>query len=99
LDCERESDQRSGKEVHVWTVDDRKSTGSFIDLGVDNLITNDPAALRALIDERANLPIWRSCTRHLSPTRKRRLIMLLFPWNRVIQKVIPEAKRAAGGIR
>jgi glycerophosphoryl diester phosphodiesterase len=47
--------QRSGREVHVWTVDDPRRMSSLIDLGVDNITTNAPARLRALIDERAVL--------------------------------------------
>jgi glycerophosphoryl diester phosphodiesterase len=47
--------QRAGKEVHVWTVDDARRMSALIDLGVDNITTNDPAGLRAVIDERAAL--------------------------------------------
>jgi glycerophosphoryl diester phosphodiesterase len=47
--------QRTGREVHVWTVDDPRRMSSLIDLGVDNITTNAPARLRALIDERAVL--------------------------------------------
>jgi glycerophosphoryl diester phosphodiesterase len=47
--------QQAGKEVHVWTVDGRRRMSSLIDLGVDNITTNVPARLRAVIDERAAL--------------------------------------------
>ncbi len=47
--------QRAGKEVHVWTVDHAGRMSALIDLGVDNITTNDPARLRAVIDERAAL--------------------------------------------
>ncbi len=47
--------QRAGKEVHVWTVNDRTSMQRFIELGVDNIMTDDPAMLRDLLAERAAL--------------------------------------------
>jgi glycerophosphoryl diester phosphodiesterase len=47
--------QRTGKEVHVWTVDAPAEMSSYIDLGVDNITTNEPAILRAMIDEREAL--------------------------------------------
>ncbi len=47
--------QRAGKEVHVWTVDEPQEMSSFVDLGVDNITTNVPATLRAVIEERAEL--------------------------------------------
>ena len=49
------SAQRAGKELHVWTVDDPQQMWSFIDLGVDNIITNQPATLRAVLEERESL--------------------------------------------
>lgn len=39
---------RHGKEVHVWTVNDREEALRFINLGADNLITDEPAGLVAL---------------------------------------------------
>ena len=42
-----------GKEVHVWTVNRSDQIARFIDLGVDNLITDLPTVARALLDERA----------------------------------------------
>ena len=47
--------QRAGKEVHVWTVNDRATMQRFIELGVDNIMTDDPALLRDLLAERAAL--------------------------------------------
>ncbi|MCH7933603.1 MAG: glycerophosphoryl diester phosphodiesterase membrane domain-containing protein [Gemmatimonadetes bacterium] len=47
--------QRAGKEVHVWTVNDRAGMQRFIELGVDNIMTDDPAMLRDLLAERAAL--------------------------------------------
>lgn len=45
----------AGKEVFVWTVDDPREMSILIERGVDNLITNDPAAATALLRERADL--------------------------------------------
>ncbi len=47
--------QRAGKQVHVWTVNDRATMQSLIELGVDNIMTDDPAMLRDLLAERAAL--------------------------------------------
>ena len=44
-----------GLATHVWTVDDPDDMLRMIDLGVDNIITNRPARLRALIGQRASL--------------------------------------------
>jgi glycerophosphoryl diester phosphodiesterase len=38
-----------GHEVHVWTVDDPDDVATMVDLGVDVLITNEPAAVLALL--------------------------------------------------
>jgi glycerophosphoryl diester phosphodiesterase len=43
------------KDVHVWTVNTREDLSRMIDLGVDNIITDEPALLAALLEERANL--------------------------------------------
>jgi glycerophosphoryl diester phosphodiesterase len=45
--------QRRGKEVHVWTVNARDDMVRMIELGVDNLITDDPGAAVAVLRERA----------------------------------------------
>ena len=47
--------QRDGKEVHVWTVNDRAGMLRMIELGVDNIMTDDPALLREVLAERASL--------------------------------------------
>ena len=46
---------RAGKEVHVWTVNDRQRMSALVDFGVDNIITDDPAALLDVLDERAEM--------------------------------------------
>jgi glycerophosphoryl diester phosphodiesterase len=46
---------RVGKEVHVWTVNDPAQMSRFIDLGVDNILTDDPLLLKNLLEERAAL--------------------------------------------
>jgi glycerophosphoryl diester phosphodiesterase len=45
----------AGKEIHVWTVNDRDQMSSLVDLGVDNIITDDPETLRAVLDQRAEM--------------------------------------------
>ncbi len=47
--------QRAGKQLHVWTVNDRATMQRLIELGVDNIMTDDPAMLRDLLTERASL--------------------------------------------
>ena len=46
---------RAGKQIHVWTVNDRQEMSSLVDLGVDNIITDEPETLRAVLAERAEL--------------------------------------------
>ena len=46
---------RAGKQVHVWTVNDRQKMSLLVDLGVDNIITDDPETLRAVLNERAEM--------------------------------------------
>jgi glycerophosphoryl diester phosphodiesterase len=43
------------KEVYVWTVDKPVEMASMIDRGVDNIITNDPAKLVTVLEEREDL--------------------------------------------
>jgi glycerophosphoryl diester phosphodiesterase len=43
---------RGGKEVHVWTVDKPDVMLRMIERDVDNIITNDPARLRRVMQER-----------------------------------------------
>lgn len=40
-----------GMEVHVWTVSTREPTLRFLELGCDNIITDDPALVRKTVDE------------------------------------------------
>jgi len=47
--------KRLGYALHVWTVNDPAAMSRFIDMGVDNIITDEPAILRDLLDERADL--------------------------------------------
>jgi glycerophosphoryl diester phosphodiesterase len=44
-----------GKEVFVWTIDDPRDMAAMIDRGANNIITNDPAAVVRVLDERAGL--------------------------------------------
>jgi glycerophosphoryl diester phosphodiesterase len=41
-----------GLQVHVWTVDTREDSTTMLGLGVDGLITDRPAMLRDLLEER-----------------------------------------------
>jgi glycerophosphoryl diester phosphodiesterase len=41
---------RRGKEVHVWTVNDLSNALSMIEMGVDNMITDEPADIRSLLE-------------------------------------------------
>jgi glycerophosphoryl diester phosphodiesterase len=44
-----------GREVFVWTVNERGRMATMIDRGVDNIITDDPALLTHLLRERNHL--------------------------------------------
>ena len=46
---------RQDKEVHVWTVNDPDEARRLIDMGVDNLLTDDPLMLFELRQEKAEL--------------------------------------------
>ena len=43
---------RRGKQVHVWTVDDRPTIERLLDLGVDGIFTDRPDTLRTVLVER-----------------------------------------------
>ena len=45
----------AGKGVHVWTVNEPEVMLRMIERGVDNIITDDPALLARVIDERKGL--------------------------------------------
>lgn len=45
--------RKKGYFVHVWTVDDAREIAALCALGVDAIITNAPAATRALVDRLA----------------------------------------------
>jgi glycerophosphoryl diester phosphodiesterase len=47
--------QRTGKRVHVWTVNDEGRMSRYIDLGVNNILTDHPTVLADLLAERALL--------------------------------------------
>ena len=42
---------RRGGEVHVWTVNDLSNALSMIEMGVDNIITDEPVEIRSLLEE------------------------------------------------
>ena len=42
----------AGKQLYVWTVDDPVTMSRMISMGVDGLITNQPALARQVIDQR-----------------------------------------------
>jgi glycerophosphoryl diester phosphodiesterase len=42
---------RRGREVHVWTVNDLSNTLSMIEMGVDNIITDEPVDIRSWLEE------------------------------------------------
>jgi glycerophosphoryl diester phosphodiesterase len=43
---------KSGKQVHVWTVDDEKKMIGLLDLGVDGIMTDRPSVLKGLLCRR-----------------------------------------------
>lgn len=47
--------QAAGKELHVWTLNDPAAMSRALDRGVDNIITDYPARLRDLLEERRSL--------------------------------------------
>jgi glycerophosphoryl diester phosphodiesterase len=59
---------RSGKEIHAWTVNDPSRMSELIDLGVDNILTDEPDTLHTVLDERSHL------------TKAERLLLGVRPW-------------------
>jgi glycerophosphoryl diester phosphodiesterase len=49
------SNRSAGLNTHVWTVNDHAAMERMIERGVNNIITDEPALLRRVIDERATL--------------------------------------------
>jgi len=47
--------QRKDKELHVWTVNHPVNMVEFIELGVDNILTDRPEVLASILEERAKL--------------------------------------------
>jgi glycerophosphoryl diester phosphodiesterase len=47
---------RRGQQVHVWTVNTPKSMQRVIDVGVDDLITDQPAEALRVVHENEGLP-------------------------------------------
>ena len=47
--------QESGKQVFVWTVNDAVTMHRMISLGVNGIITDEPAMAREVIEARAEL--------------------------------------------
>jgi glycerophosphoryl diester phosphodiesterase len=47
--------QEAGKKVFVWTVNDKMAMFRLMSLGVDGIITDEPALARRVIAERAEL--------------------------------------------
>lgn len=45
---------RSGKQIHLWTVNERHEMEKFLDLGVDGIITDRPDILNEVMEERAD---------------------------------------------
>jgi len=46
------ANRAAGRETHVWTVNDPGEMRRLIELGVDGIITDEPALLRAVVDAR-----------------------------------------------
>lgn len=47
--------RQQNQEIHVWTVNDRRTMSRMIDQGVDNIITDRPDLLATVLAERAEL--------------------------------------------
>lgn len=53
-----ESAHEAGKEVQVWTVNTEDSMEQVLELGVDGIITDEPAAAQELIYEQSHTSLW-----------------------------------------
>ena len=42
--------QSQGREVHVWTVNDLGTALAMIEMGVNNIITDDPEGIRRVVE-------------------------------------------------
>ncbi|MHA1114180.1 MAG: glycerophosphodiester phosphodiesterase family protein, partial [Alphaproteobacteria bacterium] len=49
------ANRAAGLQTHVWTINDPDQMLAMIERGVDNVITDEPAVMRRLLDERAEL--------------------------------------------
>lgn len=49
---------KKGKKVYVWTVNSEERLETVIDLGVDNVITDDPVKAEKLIYEKNHVSLW-----------------------------------------
>ncbi len=43
---------RVGVDIHLWTINDPDEMDAFLDMGVDGIMTDDPATLESLVDAR-----------------------------------------------
>ncbi len=43
---------KSNLQVHVWTINDRKTINNLIDLGVNGIVTDEPELLMEIMKER-----------------------------------------------
>ena len=50
--AEREAIRRSGRQCHVWTVNEPAQMDRLVDWSVDGIITDQPAVLRARLQAR-----------------------------------------------
>nr|CBH39068.1 hypothetical membrane protein, glycerophosphoryl diester phosphodiesterase family [uncultured archaeon] len=42
------------KDVHIWSLSPREDVSQYVDLGVDNIINDDPVRVRELLNEKQN---------------------------------------------
>jgi len=49
------ANRAAGLQTHVWTINDPDQMLTMIERGVDNVVTDEPALMRRLLDERAEL--------------------------------------------